>query len=151
MFDLSSDLGFTALFLSAFVSATILPGNSEIVLVAFLAKFPAHLWSAVAVATLGNTAGGLTSYAIGRLAPSPPPASTDAAAREGATTRAMTLLHRYGVWVLLFSWVPIIGDAFCVAAGWLRFGVWRCALLLALGKAARYVVIALGGAWVASL
>ena len=45
------------LFLSAFVSSTILPGNSEIVLAAAIAHAPALLWPAVAVATVGNTGG----------------------------------------------------------------------------------------------
>jgi membrane protein YqaA with SNARE-associated domain len=46
--------------------------------------------------------------------------------------------------VLLLSWVPVIGDALCVAAGWLRFGAMRSAMAIALGKAARYLVVAAG-------
>ncbi|MDH5265884.1 MAG: DedA family protein, partial [Betaproteobacteria bacterium] len=59
-----------ALFISAFVSSTILPGNSEIVLVAVLKAGGANPVAAVAVATLGNTLGGMTTYGIGRLLPS---------------------------------------------------------------------------------
>jgi hypothetical protein len=57
------------LFASSFVSATILPGNSEIVLGAIVAAEPGMRWPAVAVATVGNTLGGMTSYGIGRLVP----------------------------------------------------------------------------------
>ena len=70
----------------------------------------------------------MTSWAIGReLAP-----------------RAVALAQRYGPWSLLLSWVPIVGDALCVASGWLRHD-WRlAALLIAAGKLARYVVVAEG-------
>ena len=69
MFDLSSETSLWGLFASAFASATILPGNSEIVLVAVLDHFPTLFWEAILVATLGNTLGGMTSYAIGRVFP----------------------------------------------------------------------------------
>ena len=64
-------LGLAALFASAFLSATLLPGNSELALLALLQQKPALLWPALAVATAGNTAGGLTSYAVGRVLPRP--------------------------------------------------------------------------------
>ncbi len=120
-----------ALFVSAFVSATLLPGNSEIVLAAVLKSAGASPAAAVAVATLGNTLGGLTTYGMGRLLPSRIP--------EG---RAIAHLRRFGVAALLFSWVPVIGDALCAAAGWLRLNGFGCALAMAAGKAARYVVLA---------
>lgn len=132
MFDFSADTGLRGLFLSAFVSATILPGNSEIVLVAVLAKFPRLFWEAIFVATIGNTLGGMTSYAIGRFFPNK---------TEG---KALAWLRRYGEWTLLLSWVPLIGDALCVAAGWLRINAWLTLLMLALGKCARYLLLATG-------
>ena len=69
MFDFSPDAGLWGLATSAFLSATLLPGNSEIVLVGVLAKYPHLFWPAIAVATIANTLGGMTSYAIGRLVP----------------------------------------------------------------------------------
>jgi membrane protein YqaA with SNARE-associated domain len=50
-------------------------------------------------------------------------------------------LRRWGAAVLLLSWVPLIGDALCVAAGWLRLSPWWATLFIALGKFARYYVI----------
>ena len=138
MFDFSAEAGLWGLLISAFVSATILPGNSEIVLIAVLAKHPEAFWSAIAVATLGNTLGGVTSYWLGRLIP------------DKADNRALNWLRRYGSSLLLLSWVPLAGDAICVAAGWLRLPAWRSALLLAVGKLARYVIIAGGWAWFAA-
>jgi len=124
------------LFVSSFVSATILPGNSEIVLGAIVAATPDARWAAVAVATVGNTLGGMTSYGLGRLIP--------AQGSDRLAPRAVALARRYGAWTLLLSWVPLIGDALCVASGWLRHD-WRLAsLAIAAGKLARYVAIAEG-------
>lgn len=124
------------LFVSSFVSATILPGNSELVLGAIVAATPDLRWPAVAVATVGNTLGGMTSWGIGRLIP-----------EEGGqrlAPRAVAFARRYGVWTLLLSWVPVAGDALCVASGWLRHD-WRvAAVLIAAGKLVRYVAIAEG-------
>jgi membrane protein YqaA with SNARE-associated domain len=121
-----------ALFAAAFVSATVLPANSEVVLAAFLRAFPASAATAIAVATLGNTLGGLTTYGLGRLVP----------ARYVPHARALAWVRRYGAMALLLSWVPLVGDALCAAAGWLRGPVWAAALAMAAGKLARYVAVA---------
>lgn len=133
---ISADAALWGLFASAFVSATMLPGNSEIALVALLAKFPNLYWEAILVATAGNTLGGMTSYAIGRFLPN----KTD--------NRALAFLRRYGEWALLLSWVPLIGDALCVAAGWLRISPMLALLMLAIGKCARYLALAAGLGWI---
>ena len=132
MFDWSAEAGLAALFAAAFVSATVLPANSEIVLAAVVNGYPDRLWAAVAVATLGNTLGGLTTYGIGRLLPQ----------KRLPPERTLRLLRRYGAWALLLSWVPLAGDALCAAAGWLKVPPGRAAAALALGKAARYVAVA---------
>lgn len=59
----------SALFVSAFTSATLLPGTSDAALVAVLWRNPALAWQALAVATLGNSLGGMLSYGLGRLLP----------------------------------------------------------------------------------
>lgn len=125
------DASLWALLASAFVSSTLLPGNSEIVLVAVLKGGGAAPAAAVAVATLGNTLGGLTTYGIGRLLPARIP--------EGA---AIARVRRYGAAALLLSWVPLVGDALCAAAGWLRVNWVACTVAMAAGKAARYALIA---------
>lgn len=136
MFEWSAQGGLAALFAAAFVSATVLPGNSEIVLVAVVNAFPERLAAAVAIATLGNTLGGLTTYGVGRLLPA-------AKAPQG---RALEYVRRYGALALLLSWVPLVGDALCAAAGWMRTPVWAAALAMAAGKLARYLVVAQAGA-----
>ena len=125
-------LGLWGLLTSSFLSATLLPGNSEFVLVALLQQAPVLKWPALAVATLGNTLGGMTSYLIGRLFPKP---------NEG---RAVAWLARYGPAALLLSWVPVVGDGLCVASGWLRQNVVAAIAFIAIGKFVRYWALAEG-------
>lgn len=132
MFDWSGETGLATLFVAAFVSATVLPANSEIVLVAVLRSFPERALEAIALATLGNTLGGATTYGIGRLLPQ----------RAAPSPRALAWVRRYGALALLLSWVPLIGDALCLAAGWLRVPFRAACLAMAAGKLARYLAVA---------
>jgi membrane protein YqaA with SNARE-associated domain len=132
MFDWSGDTSLAALFIAAFASATLLPANSELVLVAVLRAHPDLAFAAIALATLGNTLGGLTTYGIGRLLPP----------RKAHGERAMEMLRRHGAWALLLSWVPIVGDALCAAAGWLRVPFAWSLAAIAFGKLARYIAVA---------
>lgn len=118
------------LFASSFLAATVLPGGSEAVLFAVLKLHPGMVAATLAVATLGNTLGGLSSYLLGRFLPRTRP-------RKGLET-----IERYGAPALLLSWVPLIGDALCVAAGWLRLHAGAVAFYMALGKFVRYAAIA---------
>ena len=124
-------IGLGGLFLSSFLAATLLPGGSEVVFAAVLATGSAAMWPALAVATAGNTLGGATSYLLGRLLP-----------QRRLPERALGLVRRWGAPVLLLSWVPLIGDALCVAAGWVRLSPGWSIAFMALGKFARYYVIA---------
>jgi len=133
MFEFSAATGLVGLAISSFISATILPGTSELLLLAVLQQHPDQFWVAIAIATVGNTLGAMTSYVLGRLVP------------NRVSVKSVERVRHYGYPVLLFAWVPVIGDAFPLAAGWLRFEPWRSALLLAIGKFARYLVLA--GAW----
>ena len=132
MFDWSGEAGLATLFVAAFVSATVLPANSEIVLLAVLRSFPERTLEAIVIATLGNTLGGATTYGIGRLLPH----------RAAPSARALAWVRRYGALTLLLSWVPLIGDALCLAAGWLRVPFRAAMLAMAAGKLARYLVVA---------
>lgn len=118
------------LFLSSFLAATLLPGGSEAALFGVLKLDAGLLWPALGLATLGNTLGGMTSYLLGRLLP------------ERKPTRWLDFVRRYGSPALLLAWAPLVGDALCVAAGWLRLNALHAALFMAAGKLARYLVIA---------
>jgi membrane protein YqaA with SNARE-associated domain len=136
MFDFSAEAGFLGLFIASFISATVLPGGSEVVLIAVIHRHPEMLLQAVAVATVGNTLGAMTSYLLGRMIP------------NRADSRAVIWLHRYGYWALLFSWIPLFGDALCVGAGWLRANPYLSLLLFAVGKLFRYLLVVGGWAWI---
>ncbi len=127
-----------ALFISSFLAATLLPGGSEAVLVGVLLAYPELHWSALVLATVGNTLGGMSSYLIGRFLPD----EKAMLKKLGRNTRGLEWVRRHGTPILLLSWAPLIGDVLCVAAGWLRAN-WLWALLfIAVGKFARYLVIA---------
>lgn len=137
--QLPAEYGLAGVFLSAFLSATVLPGNSELVVAGWLYLHPASLWPTLVVATLGNTLGGLTSYALGWKLRALPVLD----ARERLTPRALNWLTHRGSIMLLLSWVPLIGDALCLAAGWLRLPLTASALWMLLGKGLRYLALAL--------
>lgn len=119
-------------FVAAFAAATLIPLPSEAALYGYLQLHPERVAFAVALATLGNTVGGMTSYAIGRFLP-----------QKELDPKAMRLLRRWGAPVTFLAFLPIVGDALCVAAGWLRIH-WLAALaFMAAGRLARYVAIAL--------
>ncbi|WP_312057288.1 YqaA family protein [Pantoea brenneri] len=131
---MSELLAYASLFGSSFLSATLLPGSSEALLIALLIAKKTSVYGLLLAASLGNTLGGLTNIFLGRLLP---------LKRQGRWhDTAITWLHRLGPAALLLSWLPVIGDLLCVLAGWLRFAWLPAMLFLAVGKTLRYIVIA---------
>ncbi len=123
-------LSLWTLFFSSFLAATILPGGSELILFGVLKAQAQLYWPALVVATAGNTLGGMTSYLLGRFI------------SDRQKLRFLERVRRHGTPILLLSWVPVVGDALCIAAGWLRLSPWLSAAFMAVGKFARYVVVA---------
>jgi len=138
--NMGEETSLWALFTASFLAATLLPGGSELALLAALKLHPDLLFAALAVATLGNTLGGLSSYAIGRILPMQTPDPTTRTGRWAQ--RAVALARRYGSPAMLASWVPFIGDPLCVAAGWLRLPLPAVTLFMAAGKLVRYLLVA---------
>ncbi len=126
--------GLWGLAVSAFLSSTLLPGGSEVVLAYLAHERSQPAWLLLTVASAGNTLGGMSSWLIGRLIPAKPLDRDDLVA-------AVARIRKYGSPALLLSWMPVLGDPLCVAAGWLRIA-WPWALLfIAVGKVARYAVL----------
>jgi len=138
---LSADAGLIGLFASAFFSSTFLPGSSEVVLVALLTAYPQLAWPAFGVATLGNVLGGLVSFGMGVAARRGVERFQHGGPRWQISDTATARLHRYGPPVLFFSFVPFIGDAMLIAAGWVRLPFAASFVWMAAGKAARYAVL----------
>ncbi|AZG72554.1 YqaA family protein [Shewanella livingstonensis] len=128
------------MFSGAFLAATLLPGGSEVLLVALLNQSPSFWLELLIVASVGNTLGAITSYALGRagrLAKDP----QDIQRRQ--YRYAIAWIEKYGMWALLLSWLPIIGDLLCLLAGWLKIPVVPAVFFMFIGKLIRYSVIVL--------
>lgn len=137
MFELSSYLG---LFFAAFGAATLLPMQSEAVLVAMLVSGHYLTWLLLLAATTGNVLGSITNWLIGRSVQRLRhkrwfPVS------EKRLQQARGHYQRYGYWSLLLSWVPVIGDALTVVAGVMGEPLWRFTLIVTLAKGLRYLVV----------
>ncbi|MFY1026625.1 YqaA family protein [Actinobacillus seminis] len=137
--------GLWLMFLSAFLSATVLPGNSEVVFLTLISppalkdhfSFSSDMLALLTGAVIGNSLGSLTTHWLGRRFP-------EANLRQCAHPRtcwAIEKMQRYGVIILFFSWVPIVGDLFCAIAGWLRLNGALTMLFITLGKLVRYIFL----------
>lgn len=157
------EVGLSAVFIVAFVSATLLPLGSEPAVFALVKAQPDLFWPAVLVATLGNTLGGAVTWWMGHAAHQAAVRLHWAAADEDALTtvqpnlpaqhgkagaQAMAWLHRHGAPACLLSWLPVVGDPLCAVAGWLHLPFWPCVAYMALGKLARYVTMTAALIWV---
>ena len=135
-------VSYGGLFLAAVGAASILPMQSEPVLVALLLLGEQPPWLLVAVASIGNTLGSCINWALGRAferfrdRPWFP-------VKPAPLARAEGWYHRWGRWSLLLSWAPIIGDPLTVIAGMLREPFWSFLLIVAFAKTARYILLAL--------
>lgn len=141
-----TEWGLWGLFMASFLAATVLPFSSE----AVLAAMTLGPWSGAAlwtVASLGNWLGGMSSYGLGRLG------DLDRILRwlrtDPAKARRMQAwVDRYGFWAALLAWLPVVGDPLALALGLGKARVVPVAVLMFIGKAARYgVVLALLRGW----
>jgi membrane protein YqaA with SNARE-associated domain len=138
MSEWAQGLGIRGLFISAFVSATLAPGGSEAVLAYLAGNSPISSAALLMAATVGNTLGAVTTWMLGYLL-----ASRYAAGRILAPKHeiAVERVRRWGFPVLLLSWLPLVGDGFCFASGWLRMAFLPSLLAIAVGKALRYAFV----------
>lgn len=130
-------VGLPAVFVVAFLSATLLPMGSEPAVAALVTATPALFWPAVLVATAGNTLGGALTWWMGYGA------SHLAPQLHGRTVeaRALQWLSRFGPKACLLSWLPLVGDPLCAVAGWLKLPFWPCMVYMAIGKFLRYAMM----------
>lgn len=135
---MDATLGLWGLFLSSFISSTLFPGGSEVVLV-FLANDSQYdPWLLLGVASLGNTLGGLSTWLLGYLLARRFPIEQRLSPDR---QRAVNRLRAWGSPALLLSWLPVVGDPLCFAAGYLRMPFFASLFFLALGKTARYAIL----------
>ena len=131
-----------SLFIGAFLAATLLPFSSEVMLLASLTAGHIPVVILVGVAASGNILGSVVNWLLGRYllhwrAHRWFPFS------EQQIENASKRFNRYGLWSLLFAFLPVIGDPLTFIAGVLRVSFWPFLLLVGIGKTARYAMIAL--------
>ena len=158
--------GLSSVFLVSFVSATLIPLGSEPVVYGMVKLRPDLFWPTVAVATAGNTLGGVVDYWMGRgaewvlerrlnldahglpVGPAPDPAAVKTNEPPGKWhQRAVRWLERFGPFGCVLAWLPGIGDPLCAVAGWLRLPFWPCVLWMTVGKCLRYITMTAGLVW----
>ncbi len=132
-----SEWGLWGLLISAFVSSTLLPGGSEALLLLLALNGTHEPWVLLVVATAGNSLGGMSSWLLGRWWVGRFPLRPLASGRQ----RAVERLQRYGSPLLLLSWLPLVGDPLCVAAGWLKINPLWSLFFITLGKGGRYALL----------
>lgn len=140
-------LSLASMFAVAFGAATILPAQSEILFVALLAKGEAF-WPLFIAATLGNTLGSVVNWTLGRFF-SHLRHHRWFPLTEEQFQRAVGWYNRWGLWSLLLSWAPVVGDPLTIVAGVLRCDLGRFVAVVLLAKAGRYAVVAGAVRWFA--
>ena len=123
------------LFFSGFISSTLLPGGSELLLIYYIKSNPENYWLYFIAVTVGNSLGAVLTYFMGYYF---------YWGREKAQSKhqkAYLFCHKYGVYSLILSWLPIVGDLLPLVAGWLKLSIVKSILYIVTGKALRYALI----------
>ena len=139
LINLMSEYGYWGMGVLAFLSGSIVPITSEVLLVFFL-SVGLNAVALTLVASFGNTLGGITCFFMGRIV------SKERAVEFFKITprrmqRADRIIQRYGYWAAAISFVPVIGETLLVMLGVMRVSWWRVAIVMAVGKLIRYAFI----------
>jgi membrane protein YqaA with SNARE-associated domain len=130
--------GPVALFIGSFLASTLLPGGSEAMLLYAVSNSPENQTLYWFIATIGNSLGGMSSWLIGWWIARRFPGRI---LRDPKQREAVERIARRGSPILLLSWLPVIGDPLCLAAGWSGIGVISSAVFITIGKALRYALL----------
>ena len=126
------DLGYFGLFIGSFLASTIIPMSADVLLVGILA-LGGDAWLCLLLATIGNWLGGLTSYGIGWLGKWEWMERWFKVTREKLEQQKKHI-DRYGIWLALFTWLPLVGDLFAIALGFYRIRPVASAIYMLLGR-----------------
>ncbi len=130
-------LGYLGLFLGSFLAATVVPFSADALLVAMLGLGGNVVWT-LSVATLGNWLGSLTTYWIGHLGKWDFIEKYFRVKPEKLEKQQATI-NKYGSWLALFTWLPIVGDVFALALGFYRVNFYKSAAFMLIGKFLRFL------------
>ena len=149
LIDFFKDYGYWGMGVLAFLSGSIIPIASEVLLLFFLGIGMNAVLLTV-VATIGNTIGGITCFLLGYLA------DKEMLWRlfrisDKKMKRADELIQKYGYWTAALSFLPALGEVILVALGIMRVNKYKVLAVMALGKFLRYAFVAASYYGVASL
>ena len=136
--DILISYGYIGVFIASFLAATVLPFSSEVVLTGVLLAGGSY-WPCMVAATLGNTLGGMTCYALGRLGK----IEWIKKYLRLDITRLQRVQHWIEgrvSWTAFFVFTPGVGDFIAVALGFLRARIGPVIFWMLIGKALRYWV-----------
>lgn len=128
------------LFLSAFGAATLLPLQSEAVLLGLLVNSSYSAFTLIAVASAGNILGSCVNWYLGLKIEQYKDRKWFPVS-EQQMQKAQRSYQKYGYWSLLLSWVPMIGDPITLIAGLLKENFARFLLIMSIAKIGRYLFI----------
>lgn len=135
-------LNYLIVFSTAFVAATLLPAQSEAVLLGMLHLSQQSVILLVFLASLGNVLGSVTNWWLGTQAQRFKDRSWFPVSAK-RLEQAQAYYQRYGSWILLLSWLPVIGDPITLVSGVLKESFYRFLILVTIAKAGRYIIISL--------
>jgi membrane protein YqaA with SNARE-associated domain len=136
------DYGYYGMAMAAFLAGTFVPFNSEVVMAALVATTSMNPWITVLSGTIGNVAGTVVNYYIGRIW------DIDTISRRMRIKKTRLLktkdyVEKKGSWLALFTFLPIFGSAIAIALGILRANVWGVTIYSFIGKFTRYILVVL--------
>jgi len=134
------ELGYLGLFITCFLAATILPIASEVFLITMLAEKYDPL-SSLLIASIGNTLGSYLNFGIGYIGN--PEWLKKLRVKQNTIESWNSSIQKYGVWLALLSWLPIVGDIIGIALGFFRANIFWSFIFMAIGKFIRYLVVVL--------
>jgi membrane protein YqaA with SNARE-associated domain len=134
------ELGYLGLFITCFLAATFLPIASEVFLITMLAEKYDPL-SSLLIASTGNTLGSYLNFGIGYIGN--PEWLKKLRVKQKTIESWKASIQKYGVWLALLSWLPIVGDIIGIALGFFRANIFWSFLFMAIGKFIRYLVVVL--------
>jgi len=133
-------MAYLSLFILSFLAATLLPMSSELTLAGLLSTNTYNSFALLGTASLGNVLGSVFNWLLGfyflkyinkKWFPF----------KQNQITSTSKWFQKFGIWSLLFAWVPIIGDPLTFVAGILRVKFFSFLILVAVGKISRYFFI----------
>ena len=140
--ELLTQWGYAGQFVGGILAGSVLPLNSEIVMAALYVTGLDPVWLIV-WGTLGNFLGSVINYSIGRMGKMVWVERYLKTKRE-KLDRAQRWVSRYGAWVGLLSWIPLLGSAITVTLGLMRSNIPLTFIAIFIGKLARYVLVIYG-------